>query len=390
MTDRLDTLVKEAAPIDDAAVSRLALDGERELLEAILAEPLAPQPAPPPRRRMLAGRVWRRPRTAVLAAAGATIAVVLALAGVSLTSGGGVQAGPERAWAAQALQVADAVPRLLLDASGWRIARADQFTVHDGELTFASGDERLELRWLPARQHRQLLKATAADVGRAAEVEVLGRTAALFDDRGSGYGHTAVWRIGDYALELRSATDVAPVATRVGEEAVIRTAPPQGAMSRERFVELVASLELVGVDAWLAAMPASVVLPGAHADAVRAMLEGIPLPPGFAPPRLGAQDAVRDRYQLGAKVAGAVACAWIGRWVEARAAGDERAARAAVAAMASAREWPVLRAMNAEGGYPEVLWSYADAMTGDASVPGGKDGLTVEGTYREALGCDAG
>jgi hypothetical protein len=43
--------------------------------------------------------------------------------------------------------------------------------------------------------------------------------------------------------------------------------------------------------------------------------------------------------------------------------------------------------MNNEGGYPDVLWEYADALATDAPVSGGRP-LTVEESYEAALGCD--
>ena len=40
--------------------------------------------------------------------------------------------------------------------------------------------------------------------------------------------------------------------------------------------------------------------------------------------------------------------------------------------------------MDAEGDYPEVVWQYADALSGNSAV--GKGSSPVEG-YRGALGC---
>jgi hypothetical protein len=59
----------------------------------------------------------------------------------------------------------------------------------------------------------------------------------------------------------------------------------------------------------------------------------------------------------------------------------------AAKALATSREWPLLREMDAEGDYPEVVWQYADAINGKGDVPGGKLGLTVGGTYKDAFGC---
>ena len=48
----------------------------------------------------------------------------------------------------------------------------------------------------------------------------------------------------------------------------------------------------------------------------------------------------------------------------------------------------VLNQMNADGDYPEVVWEYADAIAGDGTIMGGKR-LTVEESYKDALGCRA-
>ncbi len=71
-----------------------------------------------------------------------------------------------------------------------------------------------------------------------------------------------------------------------------------------------------------------------------------------------------------------MACAWIER------GGDE-----AREALATARRWPILNEMNAEGDYPEVVWQYADAFVTGGDVAAGKPGVTVQDSYRDALGC---
>ncbi len=116
------------------------------------------------------------------------------------------------------------------------------------------------------------------------------------------------------------------------------------------------------------------------------MLADMPLPDGFDAGPLKSGNGARDRYQLGAQVAGAVACAWIDRWIAARRTGDASGVRRAVAAMVSSHEWPILREMDAEGRYPEVLWGLADAMAENRGVMAGKL-LTVEESYRSSLGC---
>ena len=105
------------------------------------------------------------------------------------------------------------------------------------------------------------------------------------------------------------------------------------------------------------------------------MLAGLPFPPGFDREALRSLQT-RDRYQLGARVAGAVACGWIERWL----AGDPKAA----AALATSRDWPVLQQMNAEGDYPEVVSQFADAVASGGGT--GKARVTRE-SARDGLGC---
>ena len=118
------------------------------------------------------------------------------------------------------------------------------------------------------------------------------------------------------------------------------------------------------------------------------MLDGVPLPPRFDVASLQRvrPGTVLDRYQLGAKVAGGVACAWLDRWVAARRSTDDSGVRQAVGALATSHDWRVLHDMQAEGAYPDVLWQYADAAATNAPIPAGKR-LTVEESYGDALGC---
>lgn len=83
---------------------------------------------------------------------------------------------------------------------------------------------------------------------------------------------------------------------------------------------------------------------------------------GFdAAPIRGAR-LVHDRYQLGAAVTGTIGCMWIADWNRARAAGDTAVVKRAIAAMATASRWPILREMARQGAWPQVLISYAHAM----------------------------
>ncbi|MDQ3944538.1 MAG: hypothetical protein M3357_05180, partial [Actinomycetota bacterium] len=152
------------------------------------------------------------------------------------------------------------------------------------------------------------------------------------------------------------------------------------------FLETLAELRVVDDDTWEEALPSSAVAPKERAAEVDRMLADIPQPPGFDPAPLRRSESTSDRYQLGAKVSGAVACAWIDRWAAARRAGDDATVDEAVEAMATSRDWRVLDEMNDEGDYPEVLWQYADAMADDGRMEGGRP-MSVEESVRDGLGC---
>ena len=336
-------LLRDARPDADGPTPEVAEQARAALMAEIAG---ARRTSRWPRRRLL--------RIAAPAVAAAAAATVLALA---LTDG-----GAEPAWAAALVRVAEAAPRLLVDDGDWEITRADQFSVDYGEMTFAKSGRELDLKWTSNTELADYVEKRASELADLGTAPAAAGEARLLRYPGTDE-YVAVWAHGDYVVEARGrATDV------------------------ESFKALLASLHEVDVDTWLSAMPASVVHPAQQTGAVDEMLAGIPLPPGFDAASIPTSDAVRDRYQLGAQVAGTVACAWIDRWVTARRDGDEAAVREAVDAMATSTSWPILREMNAEGDYPEVLWGLAAAMETGGSVPAGRP-MTVEETYAESLGC---
>ena len=329
--------------------------------ELELVRRLAPPVDPPTpvalarmRARATGRRARRAPRPRWLFAplvTGAALALV-----VMLFQAGG---GQERAFAAETVRAAEGAPRLLLD--GWTVTRVDEWNAGTGEMTFAQGDRLFELSWSPTRVNGGKVGA-AKDPDPGVELEVGVPGARAIVHRYAGYeDYTAVWRSGELTVEARAV-----------------------AGSPDEFTEILRRLERVDARAWLSALPASAVTPSEQRDAVDEMLAGLPLPPRFDAGSLRDGGATRDRYQLGAKVAGAVACGWLASWAEAKAAGDDTGVRRAVAALASSRDWAILREMNAEGDYSEVVWGYADAVAGDGTVMGGKL-LSVEESYKSAL-----
>jgi len=298
------------------------------------------------------------PTRVVAALLGLAVATALILLGVGTIGGGSSGGGGSPAFAEAAIRVAQANPRLLVTEPGWSVTRADEFTPDEGEMTFSDGTHELDLNWYPARYYKSYYRDRSEVDKTPTTVTVLGQAARMVQ-----YGDRS-----DYATML----------------------PPQGETfveirgdlgSESAYLKVLRSLEPTDVDTWLSAMPPSVVRPTDRAAAVDEMLRGIPLPPGFDLQKLRSENAVLDRYQLGARVSGAVACTWIDRWLAAAAKGDAARADEAAQAMATSRTWPILREMADQGGWSPVVWEYARQM-----AQGNVD--YVRQTYAQGLGCN--
>ena len=325
-------------------------DAGRALLEEIMATLVLDHPAAP-------APEHRRPRWLMPVAVAAAVLLVVGVP-VYLTRGG---TGHEASYAASATRVAEANPRVLVSAPGWQVARVESFTAAEGEMTFADGDHELDVHWRAAKDYQGYL-ADRSHGNTSAPVEVLGRQGTIFRHGRSTDFTTLVPPRGANFLEIRG--DLG---------------------SRPAYLEVLASLEAVPIGTWLDAMPDNVVQPGDMDATVAEMLRGVPLPPGFDAGPLST-DLPSERYQVGAQVAGAVACAWLDRWDDARRDGDARAERTALQAMQTSKRWPVLLQMNADGDYPEVVWEIADGIAGRKREFFG--GLPTRTTWTQGLGCD--
>lgn len=310
-----------ADPVDLERVRSAALDAAfAELREGVLAD------APAPRRRR------RLPRVRFTLAATA----VAALAFLVVTYG---PWSDRQSGTAYAERFADASPLVLLGADGWRVSYVDESSEAEGELHFARPGESIErfpaaqLDWYDEDLEERVSDRASGDgLAESESVEVLNTTARVFAYPG-GRDFEALFAYDDRVLAFRA---------RVS--------------GLDEFVGLLTSLERVDSEAWLAAMPAGAVTFAERAPTVDAMLEGIPLPPGFDAAPLKEGDAVRDRYQLGAEVVGAVVCGWFTRWGDGIRAGDERVINKARSALQTARRWPILIEMTQSGDYPRILW----------------------------------
>ena len=327
------------AGLDPAALNRtMATAIDRAEAGAAAADPEAP-PVKAAGDRTLAPAGRRRPTPARrrgargLALAGG---LVVLIAAVLLATGAFSGGGTHPTYAAAAVEVAEANPRLLVTAPGWTVTDASEFEPSYGEMSFADGAHELELDWYPARLYRGYLH-DRAEVSPPQRSSLLGGTATSVE-----YGQ------GDYA------TILAPTGTVFVE---VRG----GVGDRGAYEAVIHSLRRVDVDTWLAAMPSSVVSPDARAGVVEGMLRGVPLPPGFDAAALEEEPAVQDHYDLGVRVASAVSCGWVESWLAAKKSGDTVAQREAVAAMASSHHWPLLDQMQGEvkGGWARNVWTFA-------------------------------
>jgi hypothetical protein len=360
---------------DREVLARLDFEAMESDLLADAAGDHEPEPAfvPPPRHRA------RRPALALgVAAVVAAIAVVLVLAL-------GDESGSSRAYGAEQIAFAESTPLLLLEGPGWRVEDVSEQKTREGNegaMEFVTGkpipywsqrstgnmaegekviglpplsvrERKVELHW---RSLKQESLATAIANRRGSfhghakhfiRLPVLGTTAfvdtraEIYENQGGPHEREAValWAEGGDLLELRAAVpDLAAFEERLGW------------------------LTKVDSEAWLDAMPAKVVKAADHEAVVGEMLRGIPLPKTFARGRIPDEELTTNRYQVGVKVAGTVACLWLRQWGEADRTGDAAAKREATAAMATSRHWPILREMNPFGDYPEVLWEKAAAM----------------------------
>ena len=354
--DQLQSLLSAANPVAAPQAAGLAIaDAQDDLLAALLADgtpPAMPRRAvPEPRRRLF-------PRAALALAATAVVAIAVFSLG-----GGSGDHGSGTAWAADQVRFAQASPLVLLGAPGWRVDYADEQSRQEGELHFRRGpavspqnvtvSAQAPSAPVPAdTTYAQLnwrsggvggwIKDRAAGAAVATTAPVLGTTAHVFQYDGGTPGHrdiTALFRYDGRVLEFRA-----------------------GAADVAAFEALLATLTRVNTDAWLSAMPASAVKTADHDATIAQMLKGVVVPPGFDAGDIRGAELIKDRYQLGAAVTGTVACQWFKRWSDARAAGDGATERAAIAAMATAKDWPILDEMTKQGDYPEVLLGYAAAM----------------------------
>lgn len=391
-TQDIDTALAAANPVDRAALAALELgDTGRGLLAEILAEPPGGKSA----ETIVAPAKdqGRHPRRILFVLGGGAVAIVAAIL-VVLGANGGPAGRPTPAYGAELVRFAQSTPLLLLEGPGWRVQNVDEYNNGEGQMEFVTGkpipnesirvtgnDETgqresgmfpatvrqrsVELSWLdgslrsvlkgwkwrPERTellpHGRLKMSHWVAVGRWTTVPVLGTTAyvntragVFVNQRGPRNRQMkAIWREDGHVLEMNAAVpDLAAFKERLGW------------------------LHKVDSQTWLDAMPAKVIKAADHEAAVREILAGLPLPPGFDPSKIPNQGLTTSRYQVGALVGGALACGWFSRWDEALHQGDTGVAKEAERVLKGAGRWPIFKEMSKEGAYPATVVELAEAM----------------------------
>jgi hypothetical protein len=326
----------------------------------------------------------RVPRLAI--GLGAALALALAAVFVLSNSDGTPKAGPQSAYAAPLVHLAESTPLVLMGESGWHVEGLQPSSNEEGEMQFYRGSSpppnglpnpehleggaplpasirqrKAELDWYgpldASAQERsegvpsldtveKVFRFRVEDRANSAEVRttapVLGTTAQVFQYLGGSPGDreiTSLWIEDGRVLEFRSSV-------------------PDMASFKRRL----ASLEKVDTTTWLDAMPASVVKAAEQPKAIGEILSGIELPPGFTAADVHDEGLTTDRYQLGTLTVSSVACTWFARWATGRLKGNEAEVKEAVDAMVGAKNWPILQEMSKEGAYPQVVESLAAAM----------------------------
>jgi hypothetical protein len=340
---------------------------------------------------------------------GAALACAGIAAAIAFLGGSTVGPGDHPAFAAAAVEVAEANPRLLVDAPGWSVTRADEFEPDQGSMEFSGGEHKLTLDWsrrpadYPAPVHSgpeaylpELDQWYRIPIGcalasgpvdcrtfaRTTEISVLGETAILSEQQ-TVYPER----------ESNSFTVYLPPEGRTDLMIYAHSIP------RDQFMEALESLYQTDVETWLAALPPRIVRPLGRPEVVDEMLRDVPVPSTVDVEELKDEATAASRYHLGAAVTSAVACGWLDQWAAAVESGDTAAADEAVEAMSTSRSWAILQEMAEQGGWSQTVWEYAgemrrgerQALLGVAGTETLPDGRVYElsPSYAVGIGCDS-
>jgi hypothetical protein len=396
MNDTQDTLMALLREADPTVVGEPA-DREAVRRRAIAKLEEGSAEMPPRTRRADQPQTRRR-----LALGLGSVAVILGVVGLAALIFGGSTVSPTAspAFAETAIRVAEANPRLLVGAPGWNVKDANEFEVDQGEMDFTNGRDTLTIEWSPARFYSEPDLRALRQGARGPE-GTLGNpiTPGSGEDDEQFEWITALDRRALFDYDAGGSYYRLTFAPQNGSFISINGYSDDDAMTRDQFLGVVDSLYSADVDTWLAALPPEIVRPVEDQAAVDAMLEGIPIPSSVDVDQLRSVALALGRYQLGAKVTGAVACGWLDQWAAAVRDGDQASARQAVDAMSTSHDWAILREMEDQGGWSQVVWEYSREMQNDnraqllglggtESTPDGRV-YEVRPAYATGLGCDS-
>lgn len=342
--------------LTDEAIDALPLHhGRTELLEEIMNTTVLDDS---PSDWGVRAAASRRPSRYLVPLAAAS--VVAALATITLWWSADEPAAPGFATAPVSTAPAEGDPyRVLLDAPGWTVDDASA----EADIAYAKGDATLEINWYDADLYSGYIadrEQISEPSGPGEPVQVLGRAGQLWAY--NAHDHTVIRQVeAGHWMEIRGQS-----------------------IDRAGYLDLLVQLRLVGLDDFEAGLPARFVTTVERDPATEAIVAGIAeklgparglSPMGTAQPTFAS--SANGRYDLGADIAGAVACGWLAQYDVARARGDSGAMTDAAQALATSHRWPILLELEPVGDYPEVLWEYADETAAGKSVDG----------YRAGLGC---
>ncbi|HLY49493.1 MAG TPA: hypothetical protein VKR21_09875 [Solirubrobacteraceae bacterium] len=370
----IDTALAVANPLTERTAAALPLhEAERELMQTIISIQVRPRV----RRPSVAAR--RRRRAGLVLAITVGVAALLMLLPSADRSG-----GPAPAFAASLVRFANASPLVLLQLPGWHVVYANEEAGGFGEMHFVRGPADAEGNPRGADFSRQ-----ASLAGREASLTWMplrtrGAKLMLGGHQNAPTGLGVVAHRFVFEGGSPRAFDITALFVDRGRVLSFRATVTSMAMFRSELEALTA----VDTTTWLRAMPPSVVNAADSGEVVRLMLKDIPLPPGFDAARIRGVRLVHDRYQLGAAVTGTVACMWIGDWNRGRRTGDTALVRRAIAAMATAPRWPILREMAHQGAWPQVLIEYAKGLPSNSIQLDSREPIMSSGVD-SALGCSA-
>ncbi|KAA1420411.1 hypothetical protein FE697_015710 [Mumia zhuanghuii] len=369
--DNLTRMLRAADPGAPGLVGDLH-GAERYLLEEIVSTPPQdppPVPVPTPARRP----VRRRLSLTLGAAAFAVLVAALVVpswrdtppdgsgaddtardrAPSAETSGPTTIEAPIR-YASAVVDAARRNPRLLIGEPGWRATNVYGFAEDEGTVVFKKGKRQLEFNWYAADQYDGYL-VDRRDVSAPRPFSIDGQDGSEFQ-----------YSSHDIAVMLRpSGNTFAEIRTGIG-----------GWRDRAEIVAVLRTIRAASVEDWLAAMPPEIVTPEKTTQVVDELLTGVPLPPGLAREDLDVP-GTNDRYQTSVHILDAVVCGWLGALERAESDDDATARRTATRAIVGARDWPLLKPMDAEGAYADIVRQVADEIDAGGSAV----------TSREHFGC---